>query len=414
MAAIKEQSSDDAVLKDVPEVEHYVLDGGSLLHRLKWSQGKTYCSIANDYASFTVKHYGKATIVFDGYIGGPNTKDITHQRRRKNRTSNKVNIAEGTKFVGKKEDFLSNVENKQSLINLVSQRMKDRGCHVIQSEGDADVEIVKAAVSMSSNKSTSLIGEDADLLVLLLHHASTSDGNKLYFYSDKGSPATVYDIKAMKKLLGNDVCSSLLFLHAFTGCNTTSAFLGIGKKLGLHKILKGDSVLDSCAKMFSTPKKSIAEIEDAGYKAMVALFGGKPGDNLSAMRYSSLCQKVGSAKIFVTPERLPPTSSATKYHALRSYLLVMLWMDNGEAMDTTEWGWELQNNILVPVMMDTSPAPETLLKIIHCNCSRGCSTLRCTCKRHGLTCSRVCGPCQEGHCDNMSEEAVSDDENSDY
>ncbi|KAG0719952.1 hypothetical protein GWK47_049433 [Chionoecetes opilio] len=61
---------------------------------------------------------------------------------------------------------------------------------------------------------------------------------------------------------------------------------------------------------------------------MVALFGGKPGDNLSAMRYSSLCRKVGSAKSFITPERLPPTSSATKYHALRSYLQVMLWMDN--------------------------------------------------------------------------------------
>ena len=414
MTAIKEQCSDDAVLKDVPEVEHNVLDGGSLLHRLKWSEGKTYSSIADDYASFTVKHYGKATIVFDGYIGGPNTKDITHKRLRQNRTSNKVNIAEGTKFVGKKEDFLSNVENKQSLINLISQRMKDRGCHVIQSKGDADVEIVKAAVSMSSNKSTSVIGEDTDLLVLLLHHASTSNDNKLYFYSDKGSPATVYDIKVMKKLLGYDVCSSLLFLHAFTGCDTTSAVFGIGKKSALHKVLKGDSVLKSCAKIFSTPKKNIAEIEEAGCKAMVALFGGKPADNLSAMRYSSLCQKVGSAKSFVTPERLPPTSSATKYHVIRTYLQVMLWMDNGEAMDTTEWGWELQNNSLVPVMMDTSPAPETLLKIIHCNCSGGCSTFRCTCKKHGLICSRVCGPCQEGHCDNMSEEAVSDDENSDY
>ena len=182
------------------------------------------------------------------------------------------------------------------------------------------------------------------------------------------------------------------------------------------KVLKRDSVLNSCAKMFSTPKKNIAEIEDAGCKAMVALFEGKPGDNLSAMRYSRLCQKVGSAIIFVTPERLPPTASATKYHALRSYVQVMLWwMDNGEVMDTTERGWELQNNSLVPVMIDTSPAPEILLKIINCNCSRGCSTLRCTCKRHELTCSRVCGPCQEEHCDNMSEEADwSDDENSDY
>lgn len=35
--------------------------------------------------------------------------------------------------------------------------------------------------------------------------------------------------------------------------------------------------------MFFTPKKNTAEIEDAGCNAMVALFGGKPGDNLSAM-----------------------------------------------------------------------------------------------------------------------------------
>ena len=76
----------------------------------------------------------------------------------------------------KKEDFLSNVENKQSFINLIPQRMKDRGYLVVQSERNADVEIVKAAVSMSSQKSTSLIGDtDTDLLVLLLHHLSNND-----------------------------------------------------------------------------------------------------------------------------------------------------------------------------------------------------------------------------------------------
>ena len=88
-------------------------------------------------------------------------------------------------------------------------------------------------------------------------------------------------------------------------------------------------------------------------------------------------------------------------------------MGNCEDMDNIEWGRELQNNNLVPVMMDTSPAPETLVKIIDCNWSRGRGTLRCTCKRHVLSCSRVCGPCQDGHCDNMNEEAVPEDENID-
>ena len=41
---------------------------------------------------------------------------------------------------------------------------------MIQAEDDADIAIVKAAVSMASFKTTILIGEDIDLFVLLLHY----------------------------------------------------------------------------------------------------------------------------------------------------------------------------------------------------------------------------------------------------
>ena len=403
--------SDDALLNYIPEVEHNVLDGGSLLHRLKWTDGKTYSTIADDYAAFTVKHYGKATIVFDGYSGGPSTKNHTHQRRGQNRVSNKVDITEATKFTGKKEDFLSNKENKQALIRLISERMRGRGCAVIQAEGDADVEIVKAAVAMSSYKTTTLIGEDTDLLVLLLHHSSTN-GKKLYLRSDKGGPTLVFDIQVMKQALGNTICCNLLFLHAFTGCDTTSRIFGIGKKSALQKLIK-ESVIKSCAAVFSIPNQETDIIADAGCKAMVAFFSGKPGESLSEIRYSTLCKKIGAAKSFVAPERLPPTSSATKYHALRCYLQVMQWMDRGESMDQTEWGWQRDVDNLVPVMMDNAPAPEALLKMIRCNCSSGCHTFRCTCRKHGLNCSRACGPCQDGQCDNMREEAASDDDNDD-
>lgn len=86
---------------EIPNTDHYVLDGGSLLHRLKWKEGSTYSSIADSYASFTVNQYGKATVVFDGYNGGPNTKDNAHQRRN-TQVSKKVDISTATKFSGKK------------------------------------------------------------------------------------------------------------------------------------------------------------------------------------------------------------------------------------------------------------------------------------------------------------------------
>jgi len=95
--------------------------------------------------------------VFDGYEVGPSIKDCTHQQRIQNLNANKVNITEVTKFAGKKEDFLSNEANKQAMIQLIIERMQQKGCDVIQAEGDADVDIAKAAINMSAFKPTTLI-----------------------------------------------------------------------------------------------------------------------------------------------------------------------------------------------------------------------------------------------------------------
>ena len=167
---------DNIINQIVPLSDHYVLDGGSLLHRLKWVEGSSYSTIANEYAAFTIKHYGKATVVFDGYGNKADIQDCAHLHRySKNVNAKKVNVTLEAKFVGKKEDFLSNKENKQALIRLIMNIMQQRGCTVLQAEGDADVEIVKTIVTMSAFKSTSLIGEDTYLLVLSLYHVQPTD-----------------------------------------------------------------------------------------------------------------------------------------------------------------------------------------------------------------------------------------------
>ena len=84
----------------------------------------------------------------------------------------KVNISDTTTFVGRKEDFLSNYMNKQALIHLISEHLQQKGPHMIQAKGDADLDRVKVSVAMTSYNSTTLIRENTDLLVLLLHHAT--------------------------------------------------------------------------------------------------------------------------------------------------------------------------------------------------------------------------------------------------
>ena len=403
--------SSEAIIDIAPKTECYVLDGGSLLHCLPWKLGDSYGAIAQSYVDFTNRHYGLATVVFDGYGGGPSIKDNTHQRRGHN-IHPVVKFTEETEFSGKKGDFLSRDSNKQGLINLISDGLRKRGCNVINASGDADVDIVKAAVESSHLHSTTLIGEDTDLFVLLLYHAHAEYKN-LYFRSDTKAKATkVYNINRLKVILGNDLCSQLLFIHAITGCDTTSRIFGVGKKATFQKLVKGDSVLQSCSNEFISPNQTRAIIEDLGSKVMAVLFGEKCTESLASLRYNILVKKVSSAKSFVTPERLPPTASSTKFHCLRAYYQIMVWTEQEGDMDVTNWGWKLEENSLIPIMSEMNAAPDILLKMIHCNCTTACTTLRCSCRRYGLPCHTVCGQCQLDECNNPYNQRTEEENDS--
>jgi hypothetical protein len=60
----------------------YVLDGGCLLHKVKWSNSGTYSEVVSQYVTYVQKHFGlNCFIIFDGYCNGPTIKDHEHQKR---------------------------------------------------------------------------------------------------------------------------------------------------------------------------------------------------------------------------------------------------------------------------------------------------------------------------------------------
>ena len=130
---------------------------------------------------------------------------------------------------------------------MISDELRERNCTVVNALGDADVDIVKAAVEASHLHTTTLIGEDTDLIILLLYYVQ-GDTMALYFKSDRTKPDgsfKVYDINRLKDILAHDLCSQLLFIHAMTGCDTTSRIFGVGKKSAFQKLVKGEPVLQS-------------------------------------------------------------------------------------------------------------------------------------------------------------------------
>ena len=64
--------------------------------------------------------------------------------------------AEGL-FTGTKDHFLNTTPNKEALIRLISDKLCQNGCEVVQASGYADIDIVEAVVSSSLTKLTALM-----------------------------------------------------------------------------------------------------------------------------------------------------------------------------------------------------------------------------------------------------------------
>ena len=210
----------------------------------------------------------------------------------------------------------------------------------------------------------------------------------------------IYNINRIKGAIGTSVCQQLLFIHAFSGCDSTSRIFGVGKRSLFEKLMKGDPVIEVCAEHFLKPNQPSQVIERAGELAMVSIMGGERDQSLTQFRVEVFLKKLKSAKHFVTPEKLPPTSSSTKFHSLRTYFQSMTWLGKEDELDVVEWGWKNVNNKLIPSMTEIKVAPDHLLKLVHCNCTTGCRTTRCSCRRYGIPCQDFCGQCQVSECQN--------------
>ncbi|KAL8570759.1 hypothetical protein ACOMHN_006909 [Nucella lapillus] len=388
-------AKEDATLPN--ENINFVLDGGSLLHKLPWQRGSTYNQLAEMYAEFVARKYKKATIVFDGYSTQQTTKAATHVRRHG--TSVQVNFTGDMILQDTREKFLANPSNKQRFINLLSETLMKLGFQIHHAKDDADCLIVKTPLDVAASSTTVLIGEDTDLLVLILYHV-TDNLHGVYFMPS-GRKAKLWDIKTTRAKIGTETCKRLLFAHAITGCDTTSRMMNIGKSLPV-KLLRKSTLFQKIADVFMAASTH-QEIEEAGEKAVVLLYGGEEKDSLNHLRYVKYVQKVATSTKSFQPSSLPPSSSAAKYHCFRVYFQVQAWKNlNDASLDPCQWGWEVANRMLLPMLTNLPAAPEELLMVIRCSCQTDCSTTRCTCRKHGLVCTAACGHCRGETCVNVA------------
>ena len=83
---------------------------------------------------------------------------------------------------------------------------------------------------------TVVVGDDTDLLVLLIYHTKLIH-NEIFFIPEpkKNSKCRIWNVKQVKTELGSFVCKHILFLHAMLGCDTSSWLFGIQSKCWASK-----------------------------------------------------------------------------------------------------------------------------------------------------------------------------------
>lgn len=392
--------------KPIDASTHVVLDGGYLLHKVVWQRKTTVQALLVRYITYVRGHFGKnVSIVFDGYpedATNKNTKTAERLRRYVTHSSYELTFEESTVIQIAQENVLGNENNKRRLITLLCDAFQKEGVEVAVAEEDADREIVMTALSKAAvSDRVVIVGEDVDLLVLL--NGLGAEKKNVYLQkSSKGETGfchystTSYNHKTSP--------GTILFTHAFTGCDTTSALFGQGKTKITTLLSKNESLTEQ-VEVFLRPNSTPEVVKESGIKFFVALYGGDiTKDTLDYFRYKSFITSTS-----INLARLPPTQDAAGHHAARCYLQVQKW--RGVNLNPTDWGWKLSSQGLIPITTTMDPAPPALLRKISCKCKKGCSG-GCSCRKAGLHCSVLCQSCGGQTCNNIPDVEIrcSDDE----
>jgi len=270
----RELIKESEILRESNENTIYVLDGGALLHRVFWNLPATYTKIMEQYCTYISKKYGNHVhIVFDGYKSS--IKDQEHQRRGK--TSANIVFKPRNQVNCKQAEFLSNSNNKAQLIKALALRLRSKGHVVIECDGDADRPIVIKAIEIArEQEDVTVVADDTDILVMLVHMWDETLGNIFLRHEAKKSikkDLEIINIKNVASNLPSYAKECLLFIHAWSGCDTTSALFGQGKTTVLKFLKSNSNFARELCSVFHDIFASHDQVSSIGIKVIKNMYG---------------------------------------------------------------------------------------------------------------------------------------------
>jgi hypothetical protein len=386
------------VFQNLPTpAEIVIVDVSQLFYRIVWPHGGSPSDLIASIHG-RLSHYPDGTekiIVFDKY------EDISAKDHERIRQAGEVIIdyeLSITSPLPKRDAILKSKNNKRSLASVLCTFNVGENVTMDTRDDDAfghdeaDITMI-SYVLQAANSGKGVIcvlSDDTDMFVLLVYWVYQA---YLQFKVQMERwDGTVLDINATCADLGPN-CLQLLGMHALSGCDTTSYPFGKGKISALNTLLAGD--FPGLADVLGEVSTTQADLMEAAKPFFNALYRQRPVTSIESARFTLFTKKKKSPKVMA----LPPTSANLLQHVMRAHLQVMLWKvadqqgPPNESADITNFGWEFQDSIAVPVIAQGDPAPPELIDVILCQCraqEKKCRTEACGCHKEHLSCTSYC------------------------
>ena len=396
---------EDAKVLSSPSETLVIEDGNAVFHRLHELPG-TFSGIARKILEESVLK-SKSPCVFSTDMYHKNSVKAMERQRRG--AGERLIVSSGHMKRPKDwKDFLSNDDNKVQLVKILldtwsgpssapvlrgrevilicegrAYKLMSTGARVTvteleslnsnQEETDTRAVLYVLYAQEMGYKMARVKTPDTDIFFILLHHAHRFSDLQVIFETGKGRTKRSVDISELAKSYSPLLRTALLGVHAFSGCDSTSAFRSKGKVKPLNLLMKNEKLQAALAELGEcwTVSEAVVELLE---EFTCLLYGYKHEKKVNAVRHTRLLQRCGqdgklrqSKKIDLAS--LPPCQSSLSEHIKRVNYQVGIWKQAHISIPnipqlTSDHGWTIEDGKFQPKWTGKNVLPVELADIL--------------------------------------------------
>ncbi|GFS26659.1 hypothetical protein ElyMa_007060900 [Elysia marginata] len=172
---------------------------------------------------------------------------------------------------------------------------------------------------------------------------------------------------------------ALPFFHAFSGCDTTSAFFGKGKKTAWQAWQAYSDATEAMAHLADHPFTHLDEDSDCFSvleRLVVILY-----DKTSHLSCVDEARKVLFCHMNRAMDKLPPTKNCLLHHVRRAIYQAGIWTKSTQAQfdlpSAQDFAWRQSEDSWKPLWMTVPEVSKACSQLVKCACKDACSVCKC-------------------------------------